>query len=187
MLDASPDQGYSRGIRESLMKSCRFTFVAVLLVAVCAGELFAQAAAEAVLTHGASSAAGSSLGKTLGNALGNAASQLGGRLGQQTSTAPKVQRIPANKQKAAMAVSASTNPAVAPSSGSLIASIEGAAPASSVATANCAAAKPEDSNSSQSTSLPTAKLPPATSPAKSCPAAQESDSHPAVVNLPAAN
>ncbi len=182
MLDAFPHEGYSRGIRESSMKSARSVCVAVLIVAGCAGELFAQAAAETVLTHGASSAAGSSLGKTLGNALGNAASQLGGRLGQQTSTAPNVQRVPASKKKAVAAAVPST-PAPVSFSGSLIASIEGAAPASSVVAANCApAAKPADSNSSQSTPAPAA-----TDLTKNCPAAQGNDSHPAVVNLPAAN
>ena len=170
------------------MKSCRFAFVAILLVAGCAGELFAQAAAEAVLTHGASSAAGSSIGKTLGNALGNAANQLGGRLGQQTAIAPKVQRIPASKQKAATAVSVPTNTAAVPSSGSLIASIEGAAPPSSLTTTNCSvAAKPAESNTSPSTAPPPAVVSPVTSPAKNCPAAPDSNSHPAVVNLPAAN
>ena len=165
------------------MKYRTFVSAVILMCGLSACQLFAQAAAESVLTHGLSSTAGSSLGKTLGNAIGNAASQLGGRLGQQTATVPKVQRVPAAKTKTA-SVLATTAGETASSSGSLIASIQGGA-TSSPAT-NCAATpKPAQADTSQS-KAPAAGTPAAV-PTTTCQAAQDADSHPSVLNLPAAN
>lgn len=169
------------------MKYSHFVAAVVLVCGLGVVQLFAQAAAESVLTHGLSSAAGSSLGKTLGNAMGNAASQLGGRLGQQT--APSVQRVPATKVKTGFVPSAATRPAPS-SSGSLIASIQGGA-TSSTSTTCAAGSKPVDSSQSKpspapgpSASVPTKPVP---APVNNCQSAKDVDSHPAVVNLPAPN
>lgn len=175
------------------MKYRRFVAAVVLTCGMGAGELFAQAAAESVLTHGLSSTAGSSLGKTLGNAMGNAASQLGGRLGQQTSV-PAVQRIPATRPKTASVPAGTPTAATASSSGSMIASIQGGATSST--TANCAVTpKAVQSDLSQGKSAhagpvagtPEPTAPPVAASASVCQAAQGTDSHPSVVNLPAAN
>ena len=183
------------------MKYAQFVAAVVLVCGLGAGQLFAQAAAESVLTHGLSSGAGSSLGKTLGNAMGNAASQLGGRLGQQTSTVPSIQRVPAANAKSAT-VPVATTSAAPPPSGSLIASIQGGATSTPVV-ANCAIAKSPASSSSQSGIAsspapaanaptkagvaPATSMPVTTAGANPCPAVQDADSHPAVVNLPTAN
>ena len=90
------------------MKYSHFVAAVFFVCALGVSHLFAQAAAESVLTHGLSSAAGSSLGKTLGNAMGNAASQLGSKLGQQT--APAVQRVPATKVKTGPVPATATTP-----------------------------------------------------------------------------
>lgn len=174
------------------MKFGRFVAAVFLVCGLGASQLFAQAAAESVLTHGLSSTAGSSLGKTLGNAIGNAAGQLGARLGQQTSTA--VQHVPTAKAKARGVPVPATTPATAFSSGSLIASIQGGA----TSTPSCAAStKTAEANSSPTkattatpapaTPAPLATTPAAVAPASNCQAAPDSESHPAVVNLPAAN
>src|SRR5690349_21116378 len=108
------------------MRYARFVSSVALMCGLGASQLFAQGAAESVLTHSLSSGAGSTLGKTLGNTIGNAAGQLGGKLGQQTSTAPSIQRVPAAKAKATSVAAAATTSAPS-SSGSLIASIQGEA------------------------------------------------------------
>jgi len=98
----------------------------ILAVLACSGGAFAQAAAEAALTHGV--AAGASTG--LGSAFGKMENQLAGRLGQQvsTTTAPRqaVTVIRPGVQKSAKAahVTAARTAAPAPN-GSLIASIQG--------------------------------------------------------------
>lgn len=179
--------------RESAMKY-GFAVAVILVCGLGASQMFAQAAAESVLTHGLSSTAGSSLGKTLGNAMGNAASQLGGRLGQQTATAPSVQRVPAAKAKTAGVPVSATPLATTSASGSLIASIQGG----TASTPTCAAtSKTAEANSSLTkapSAAPTPAMPQAVAtasasviPASNCPALKETDSHPAVLNLPAAN
>lgn len=190
-IDSGHDQGYSRGYREAAMKYRGFVAAGVMFCGLSAGQLLAQAAAESVLTHGLSSAAGSNVGKTLGNAMGNAASQLGGRLGQQTSTVPSVQRVSAVKVKTAGVPVSATTPATTSAPGSLIASIQGGA----AATPTCAASKTAQADSSATKAAGAAPVPatPAgvattpVAPASTCPAMKDSDSHPAVVNLPAAN
>lgn len=174
------------------MKHHGFVAAAVLICGLGTGRMFAQAAAESVLTHGLSSTAGSSLGKTLGNAIGNAASQLGGKLGQQT--VPSVQRVPAAKAKTTSIPATATTPA--PSSGSLITSIQGGVTSATAESSNCAAPKPAETNAAQSKSTSaTAPAPsaavaatsPTPAPVNNCRSAQDTDNHPAVVNLPAAN
>ena len=173
------------------MKCRGFVAAAVLICGLGTGQVFAQAAAESVLTHGLSSTAGSSLGKTLGNAMGNAASQLGGRLGQQTSTAPSVQRVPTAKPKTPGVPASVVTPATSSAPGSLIASIQGDA----AAAPTCAATRPAQGNPPPTKATGAAPVPatPAgaatipVAPASNCQAVKDSDSHPAVVNLPAAN
>lgn len=178
------------------MKYFRFVSAVFLVCGLGMAQVFAQAAAESVLTHGLSSTAGSSLGKTLGSAMGNAASQLGGRVGQQTSTGPSLRRVPATRARTAPLPGVATTPGAAPSSGSLIASIQGGT--TSAPAANCAAPpNPAQVDSSQHKPAPTAAAAPGTSappvpspvagPASHCRAVQGADEHPAVVNLPAAN
>ena len=160
-----------------------YVSLVILMCGLSAGQLFAQAAAESVLTHGLSSTAGSSVGKTLGNAIGNAAGQLGGRLGQQASAVPRVKVLPAARAKTASVPAGTTTAETASSSGSLIASIQGGATSSPAA--NCAVApKPPQADTSKS-KAPAAGAPGA-APVATC-QAQDADSHPAVVNLPAAN
>src|SRR5437899_8395553 len=97
---------------------------------------FAQAVAESVLTHGLSSAAGTSAGTALGRATNQAAGQLAGRLGQQTSSAAPRQVITTirpgiqKQTKVLHPTTAAAQPANggSSSSGSMIASIQGAAP-----------------------------------------------------------
>ncbi len=150
------------------------------------GSVFAQAAAEAALSHGLSSSAGSSLGKTLGSALGNAAGQVGGKLGQQTSTTaprPRVRasRVSAPKNPTPAAVPAS----VAPAPGSLVVSIQGGVEASPkdcplvAVGSNVEPQKAEPQKDDPKAAIPTAD--------ENCRAksAQEAESHPAVLNLPA--
>lgn len=159
-----------------------------LAVAVCVGALsvgaFAQAAAEAALTHGISSSAGSSIG----TALGKATSGLAGRVGQQVSNAAPRQVITAVKpgpqgntvQGNEKSTSAAPGTTASTSSGSLIASIEGAAPGTSACPAEPKAA--DGSISAAPASNPGNKA----VPAKNC-IAKPSDkavTHPSEITLP---
>jgi hypothetical protein len=178
--------------REAGMKTSRFVAALALVCGLGASQLFAQGAAESVLTHSLSSGAGSTLGKTLGNAVGNAAGQLGGKLGQQTSTAPSVQRVPAAKAKATSVAPAATTSAPS-SSGSLIASIQGEATSPLAGCAVAPNATQADSSHSKPTSAAAqvagtpvpVTVAPAPVPVTNCRTAPGTDSHPAVVNLPA--
>jgi hypothetical protein len=120
------------------------------------------------------------MGKTLGNALGNATGQMASRLGQQTSVQAPRARVPVAKTRsAASVVPATVSNSGSSSNASLIASIQG-----SSSQVNCApsakTAAPKASNGD--TAKPIAPAPDATCAM----AAQNLDSHPAVVNLPAA-
>src|SRR5438105_721969 len=162
------------------MKPVRFLAVLCLACTFCAGEALAQAAAEAVLTHSLSSGAASSMGKTLGNALGNATGQMASRLGQQTSVQAPRARVPVAKTKsAASVIPATVSNSGSSSNGSLIASIQGGSSQGNCADAAKAAAP---KRSKADASKPIAPAPDATCAM----AAQNLDSHPAVVNLPAA-
>ncbi|MBV9624314.1 MAG: hypothetical protein JOZ14_10075 [Acidobacteria bacterium] len=139
-------------------------------LAATAGYAMAQAAAEAVLTHGVAATAGTSLG----TALGGATSQLAGRVGQQTSTAtPRsgmtvVNGAPRSARRVASARQ-SKQPAA---TGSLIASVQGG------------------ERSESGCSSPAAKTnTPQSSPQQADCKTQKtaaSDAHPSVINLPAA-
>jgi len=168
------------------MKSGRLAMAALLVSGLLVGKAFSQAAAESVLTHSLSSGAGSALGKTLGNALGNAGNQMGNRLGQQTSVATPRPRVPSATAtgSAAPRVSTALTAARPSSSGSLIASIQGGVSPTSSTSANCrATAKPATSTTVKSDThgSPSTEKEPTLS--SRCALSQDSNSHPAVVNL----
>jgi hypothetical protein len=171
------------------MKPGRLGIAALLVSGLLVGEAFSQAAAESLLTHGLSSGAGSTLGKTLGNALGTAANQMGNRLGQQTSPATQRQPVPRAKPTgtAAPRVSTALTAAAPSSSGSLIASIQGGVSPTASRPENCTTgARPATSTSvkSDNAGSPSPEKEPALS--SSCALSEDSNSHPAVVNLPPA-
>ncbi len=101
----------------------------IVTLTACSGSALAQAAAEAALTHGLSAGATSSAGSAFGK-LGN---QLAGRLGQQVSTTAPRQVITTvrpgvQKQGRVSRVTTQAAPAQPATSGSMIASIQGAEP-----------------------------------------------------------
>jgi len=142
-------------------------FAAVLMPSTAA---FAQATAEAALTHALSSATGAAVGKTLGAVTNQMATRVSGQLGQQTTAAvPKSKAQPvksaARNSDSAPSYGTTSEP---PAGGSLVVSIQGAAPQ-----------PPCDSTPKDSPSkADSASKPPA------CPAAA-SDSHPSEITLPA--
>ena len=163
------------------MSTVRLAAAVLVMLVFLAGEAFAQAAAESVLTHGLSSGAASSLGKTLGSALGNAAGRVGGKLGQQT---PSPSRPPAPAGKLNRTAAAQVPPASntdSSVSGPFIVSIQGESAQSTCAST----AKPAEDNSAKPV---TPAINPATS-SDTCKTAQTQDAqnHPAVVNLPASH
>jgi hypothetical protein len=147
------------------------------LVLTFGGNAFAQAAAEAALTHGLSSAAGSSLGKAMGNATG----QLAGKLGQQTSNAVSRQRPSTKLVRPTAVKAAATTTSEPPTSGSLILSVQGTASQPT----NCAPAQQKAETAPPKSDAPVTESHPAV---VSCAPSisQDADSHPAVLNLPAA-
>lgn len=93
------------------------------------GYAFAQAAAEAVMTHGAASVAGTSVGTM----VGRAASQLGEKVGQQTSSRTARSTItPVRVRSRGQAKVPALVVRPVPSNGSLVAAIEGAEPEESL-------------------------------------------------------
>jgi hypothetical protein len=160
------------------MRFAVFLLALSCLILTFDGSAFSQAAAEAALTHGLSSAAGSSLGKAMGNATG----QLAGKLGQQTSNAVSRQRPSTMKLGSAAAVkTAAPTTSEPPTSGSLILSVQGAASQP----ANCAPAQQKTEASLPKSEVPVTGSHPAV--ANCAPSiSQDADSHPAVLNLPAA-
>ena len=159
--------------------------LAFSLVAVCcllftlATSAAAQAAAESALTHALSSSTGSAVGKALGNATG----QLAGKLGQQTSNAVSPKKVSSIKLGSSAVAKVPVTPNAGPSaSGSLIASVQGAV----LPPPSCTPAKAVDSNQPKTeVAVPKPSVPAGTPNCDSSPS-QEGESHPAVVNLPAA-
>jgi hypothetical protein len=167
------------------MKPGVLAVAALLVGGLTVERALSQAATESVMTHGLASGAGSSLGKTLGNALGNAAGQLGNRLGQQTSSAPARQRVSTAKATSSVKATAGPKSLTAPSSsGSLIASIQGGVSPTTNCTHGPEPTPATPANVDVSGSLPK-ENPPA--PSLSCALPEDSNSHPAVINLPPAN
>jgi hypothetical protein len=129
---------------------------------VFSASALAQAVAESVLTHGLSSAAGTTAGTALGRATNQAAGQLAGKLGQQTSsTVPRlvISTIRPGVQKQ-MKVLHPTTAAAQPANGgsvnggSMIASIQGAAPQET--TTACAPTTPTPAANVDAKSVPAA-------------------------------
>jgi hypothetical protein len=144
-----------------------------LLVAilVCSAGAFGQAIAESALTHALSTATSTAVGKALGTATNQVTNRAAGRLGQQTSTPvprSRIQTVKPGVQKPTGVPPAGTT-AEPPSGGSLIASIQGAAPP---ATCDSAA---KDSQSKQPASVQ-----------KPAPCTSSADAYQSVINLPAA-
>jgi len=140
-------------------------------ILVCSAGAFGQAMAEGALTHALSTATGTAMGKALGTATNQMTNRVSGRLGQQTSpTAPrsKIQTVKPGVQNSA-AVSPSGTTAEPPAGGSLIASIQGAAPP-----VPCdSPAKDPQSKQTDSTQKP-------------APCPSTADTHPSEITLPAA-
>ena len=160
------------------MRSSLWVFAVWGALLAVSGNAAAQAAAESALTHALSSSAGSSLGKAMGNATG----QLAGKLGQQTSNAVSRPRLSTPKLGSSAVVKPATTSTAAPSpSGSLIASIQGSASP----VTNCAPTKQTADANPTKTDATAAESHPA--PANCAPASsQDTETHPAVLNLPAA-
>lgn len=149
-------------------------------VLVSAGA-FAQGAAEAALSHSLSTSMGTAVGRALGNAGNRAATQVAGGIRQQTSMSSR--RInPAKSQVQAVAQTASGTTSEPPAGGSLIQSIEGAAPRTCVTIAQNSAEAMSDTkiNAATASNSNAQSLPPKQD---SCPA---NVPYKAVVNLPAA-
>lgn len=146
---------------------------------------FAQGAAEAALSHSLSTSMGSAVGKALGNVTNKAAGQVAGTVRQQTSVSSRRPvapvAAPARSQVQTVAQVDFGTTSEPPAGGSLIQSIEGAAPNSCVAIAQ------------SSTDAPASAVPPdAKAPvAKTSASALKQNScapgapYKAVVNLPA--
>jgi hypothetical protein len=139
-------------------------------ILVCSAGAFAQAIAEGALTHALSTATSTAVGKALGTATNQMTNRIAGRLGQQTSTSvprSRIQTVKPGVQKPGVPPSGTT--AEPPSGGSLIASIQGAAPQ---ATCDSAA---KDSQSQQPDSAQ-----------KPAPCPSTTDAYQSVITLPAA-
>ena len=147
-------------------------------VVICSAAAFGQAAAEGALTHALSTATGTAVGKTLGNVTNQMATRVSTQLGQQTAVSKSTsksastavsksnaQTIKPGAQEPAATYGTTPEP---PAGGSMIASVQGAAPQPACDSASA------DSPSKQLDSA---------SKAATCPAA--SDSHPSEITLPA--
>ena len=95
---------------------------------------FAQGAAEAALSHSLSTSMGTAVGRALGNAGNRAASQVAGGVRQQTTMSSRRVVTPAKSQIQAVSQNGSGTTSEPPTGGSLIQSIEGAAPTTCVTT-----------------------------------------------------
>jgi hypothetical protein len=146
----------------------RLTLLAGILV--CSAAAFGQAMAEGALTHALSTATGTAVGKALGTATNQMTNRVAGKLGQQTQNAAPRSRIQMAKpgvQKPGVPVAGTTSEP--PSGGSMIASIQGAAPQPT-----CESALQD----SQGNKTDSAKNP--------SPCSSTADTHPSVITLPAA-
>ena len=103
--------------------------VLVAAILVCSVVAFGQAMAEGALAHALSTATSTTVGKALGATTNQMSHRVAGHLGQQTSppaSRSRLQRVqPGVQNPGVPAAVMSTEP---PSGGSLISSIQGAAP-----------------------------------------------------------
>jgi hypothetical protein len=147
----------------------KLALLAAILVSSAAA--FGQAMAEGALTHALSTATGAAMGKALGTATNQMTTGVAGRLGQPRATPvprSRIQTVRPGIQKPGVPTSGTT--AEPPAGGSLIASIQGAAPpATCDSPANDAQGKQPDS--AQKKPVP-------------CPST--ADTHPSEITLPAA-
>jgi len=150
---------------------------------------FGQAMAEGALTHALSTATGTAMGKALGTATNQMTSRVAGRLGQQTSPAvprSKIQTVRPGVQKSA-AVPPSGTTAEPPAGGSLIASIQGAAPQETATPCAPVVQTPSAASPANAQAVPEQKQ--SDCPAKgSAPAGgkDQANSYQSVITLPAA-
>jgi hypothetical protein len=134
---------------------------------------FAQAAAEAALSHAAAPSMGTAAGKALGQATNQMTNRVAGQLGQQTPNA--AQRPSVTKVRAAVQGQAEAGPtttAEPPAGGSMIQSIQGAAPQPT-----CKSSTPADSKTAAN---------PASQKAGCSAPPQNGNTHPSMITLPPA-
>lgn len=150
--------------------------LAGLATVVFSANALAQATVETLMTHSVSSAVGTHAGTALGRAINGAANKLANQTSTIPSPAPRQTVLTPRRAGARTAshvqtkVASTPVPAETSGSGSLIASIQGGEPKP----VSCAqTAKTQNGKSSA----------PA---ARNCAADTSADSHPSVVNLPAA-
>ena len=142
-------------------------------ILVLSASAFGQAMAEGALTHALSTATSTAVGKAMENSTNQMTKRVAGHLGQQTSPAVPRSRIQTarpgvqNSVQKSTAVPPSGTTAEPPPGGSLIASIQGAAPQPA-----CASTAKDSQSKTDSASKP-AGCPPA------------ADSHPSMITLPA--
>jgi hypothetical protein len=134
---------------------------------------FAQAAAEAALSHAAATSMGTAAGKALGQATNQMTNRVAGRLGQQTPNA--AQRPAVTKARAAVPSQTEVEPtttAEPPAGGTMIQSIQGAAPQPTCTTYAPADSKTAGNPAGQNGGCP---APP-----------QNGNTHPSMITLPPA-
>ena len=141
-------------------------FIGILM---CSTAAFGQATVEGALTHALSTATGTAVGKAMGNVTNQMANRVTGQLGQQTSPAApksKIHTVKLGAQNAAAPPSSgNTEPT---STGSFIASIQGAAP-QPACDSSVGSFKDKKTDDTQKSAT--------------CPSA--TDSHPSEITLPA--
>ena len=158
-------------------------------ILVCSAGAFGQAMAEGALTHALSTATGTAMGKALGTATNQMTTRVAGRLGQQTSNAvprSRVQTVKPGVPKPGVPASGTT--AEPPSGGSLIASIQGAAPQETTTTCAQVIQTPSAASPANAQVVPEQKQ--SNCPAKGSEPAgakdQPANSYKSVITLPAA-
>jgi hypothetical protein len=177
-VDGAVLMSYSRAVSWGGIMRTRILAIALAAFSVArGGSAWAQGAAEAALTHAVSSSVGSSVGKAMGRATV--------KLGQQTANSVQRQNVGVKNSARGLAkVVPAGTPTAGPNNGSLIASIQGAAPqptacsaALTPANAMTTDAKQKDENTVlRPVNLEPGdcvKLPP-----------QAADSHPSTITLP---
>lgn len=142
------------------------------------GSAWAQGAAEAALTHAVSSSVGNSVGKAMGRATV--------KLGQQTTNSVHRQTVGVKNSTRGLAKVVPPETTTAkPNNGSLIASIQGAAPQQTACSPAQTAANAMTTDANQKNEKPI--LRPVNSEPGDCAKQppQAADSHPSTITLPA--
>jgi hypothetical protein len=155
------------------MRSLILRTMLVACVVTFSVSAFAQAAAEAALSHAAATSMGTAAGKALGQATNQMTNRVAGRLGQQTPNAaqrPAVAKVRSAVQRPSEVEPTTT--AEPPAGGSMIQSIQGAAPQPACTTGTQADSKAAAIPASQKGGCP---APP-----------QNGNTHPSMITLPPA-